>query len=385
MLTLLSITIDDVLKWFIRLFVFFLPIIWLPGITQNNLQNLFFDFGCLAIFFIAILTKEKRKFTNYNIPIIFLYCSIFSIFSRTFSPMLLHLLCGFLFYYAIITTMNRDEIYNIARILLFVAWINILALFFQILGKDLIYCPKDSVEAMAIGWPVKCGFMGLNKHLAIFLALASGFCYSYCWFFIILILGIIIYLKSLTALIGFLVIILLFISKKRKINIMPYLITLPIISVIFIFSTNSFYKFSVRWETWSVALKDIFRNIFWGKGFGNFNIDVPVSWVNNTKEIINNAPTFNEYIKAMSEFGLLPFLIIALSVFLYFRKLYLWTKQYNDVQILFRVVMAILAMCLFQDLLHSARLGGPILLIVALFELSMITKKEAEVYVTDKI
>ncbi len=374
----LSITInfDYLFKWIVRLFALMLPIIWLPNIPQDILQTMFFDYGCLFIFFTSLLVKQKRPFFNYNIPIIFLYSSIFSVINRTFAPALLHLLCGMLFYYAIMTAMDKEEIYNIAIMLLITTWINIAGLFFQVLGKDLIYCPKDTVEAMAMNWPVKCGFMGLNKHLAIYLAIVSGFCYSYCWYLGILILGIILYLKSLTALIGFLVILLLFIAKKRKINILPYLAILPIISVIFIFTTKTFYKFTVRWETWSIVLKQIFRNIFWGKGLGNFNIDAIFS---SAKEmgIINNVPASNEYIRIMSEFGLLPFLIIALSVFLYFRKLYLQTRQYNDVQVLFRVVMAIILMCLFQDLLHFPRLGGPILLIVALFELSMITKKEA--------
>lgn len=370
----LSITInfDYLFKWIVRLFALFLPIIWLPNIPQSILQTIFFDYGCLFIFFTSLLVKQKRPFSNYNIPIIFLYSAIFSIFSRTFSPFLLHLLCGMLFYYAIITAMDKEEIYNITIILLIVSWINILAMFFQILGKDLIYCPKDTEEAMTMNWPVKCGFMGLNKHLAMFLAIVSGFCYSYYWLFGILFLGIILYLKSLTALIGFLVIVLLLISRKRKINILPYLAILPIISVIFIFATKTFYKFTVRWETWNVALKDIFNNIFWGKGFGNFHL--PEMLISG--EIVSPSSS-SEYIRAMSEFGLLPFLIIMLSIFLYFRKLYLQTKQYNDVQILFRVVMAILVMCLFQDLLHFARLGGTIFLIVALFELSMITKKEA--------
>lgn len=374
----LSITInfDYLFKWIVRLFALSLPIIWLPNISQDILQMMFFDYGCLFIFFLSLLVKPKREFSNYNIPIIFLYCSIFSIFSRAFSPMLLHLLCAFLFYYAIITCMAQEEIYNITIIFLITAWINIAALFFQILGADLIYKPKDTEAAMTMNWPVKCGFMGLNKHLAIFLAMVSGFSYSYYWLFSILILGIILYLKSLTALIGFLVILLLFFARKRKINILPYLTVLPVIAIAFIFITKTFYKFTVRWEVWNIALKEIFHNIFLGKGLGNFHLP----GMSISGETVLSPPISNEYIKAMAEFGLLPFLIIALSIFLYFRKLYLKTKQYNDVQVLFRAVMVILVMCLFQDMLHFARLGGVILIIVALFELSMITKKEAICY-----
>jgi len=322
--------------------------------------------------------KEKRPFLNYSIPVIFIYTAILSVLSLSFSGGLLHILCGFLLYYAIITRMDEKELHLVPLVFIVTAFINIGAMFLQILGIDLIYHPKNPVEAMTMNWPVKCGFMGLNKHLAIFLAIVSGFSYSYCWLFSILIFGIILYLKSLTALIGFLVILLIVVSKKRKVNILPYLFAvLPVIGTAFIFITKTFYKFTVRLEIWSEALKEIFYNIFWGKGLGNFNLNAPVSWANNTKEVIGNSPIFNEYINLIGEFGLIPFLLIAMSVFLYFRKLYLKTKQCNDVKVYFQVIIAILVMCMFQDLLRFARLGGAILVIAAMFELSMITKKEA--------
>jgi len=353
----LSITIDKLFKWSLRLFVFFLPIIWCQGITQNNLQNLFFDFGCLAIFFIAIIKKEERIFINYNIPIIFIYASILTALSLTFSISLLHLLCASLLYYAIVTRIDKNELEVIPIIVMITVWLNILVMLGQVIGIDLLLYDTK----------IHCGMMGMEKHLAMFLAIGSAFIYSYCWFLNIFIFVILIYLKNITAILGFLTIFLLIYLRKHR-------ITFPVIAgsicIILGILIKGIYKFSNRFDIWINALKDIFRNIFIGRGIDGFNGLVTVN------KIDYQVPqSYSELIRAMYSFGLIPFILIAGSVFIYYRKLYL-TQKNNCVKVYFQVVMAIIVMSLFQDTLHVARLGGIIVVLIALFEVSLLTKKE---------
>jgi len=353
----LSITIDKLFKWALRLFVFFLPIIWLQGITQNNLQNLFFDFGSLIIFFIAVLTKEKREFTNYNIPIIFIYASILTLIQLTFSTSLLHLLCALLLYWAIVTRADESELKIMPIIIIITAWLNISIMFLQIFGIDLLMYDTK----------VKCGMMAMEKHFAIFLALSSAFIYSYCWYLNILIFAILIYLHNITAILGFLTIFLLMYSKKHKITIPVIIGTLIIISGILI---KMSYKFSNRFDIWINALKDIFRNIFIGRGLDSFNGLVTVN------KIDYQVPqSYSEFIRTMYSFGFIPFILIAISVFTYYKRLYLIQKN-NCAKVYFQAVMAIIVMSLFQDTLHIARLGGIIVVLIALFEVSLKTYKE---------
>jgi len=211
--------------------------------------------------------------------------------------------------------------------------------------------------------------MALDKHLAMFLAFASAFAYAYSWIFSILIFGVLLYLGNTTSLIAFLFILSVIILRKRKINILYSIPILSAVGIGYLTITNTFYKASFRLGLYIESLKDIFKNIFIGNGLGSFNVNMP-------EPLGGITSSYSEYLRIAGEFGLVPFLLIISGVFLYYKNLYLKTRQYNDCKIYFQAVIVILIMCLFQDVFHFARLGGVMLVVIAMFELSMITKKE---------
>jgi hypothetical protein len=211
--------------------------------------------------------------------------------------------------------------------------------------------------------------MGMEKHLAIFLVLASAFLYSYCWYLNIFIFAILLYLQNVTAIIGFMVVFLLVISRKHRIVIPTIIFSLLAISGIFI---KYSYKLSNRFDIWVNAIQDIFRNIFIGRGLDNFQSVVTVNKIDYPVP-----QSYSEAIRALYSFGLIPFILIATSIFVYYRKLYLIQKN-NCMRVYFQAVMAIIVMSLFQDTLHVARLGGIIVVLIALFEASLLTNKEED-------
>jgi len=351
----------------LKAFILIVPTLYLPGIKQESLQLMLFHYGTLILFSIGILKDSQRKFSN---PSLLLLISVSILLALTrsgrgFSLTFINIVFGSLLYYTIITSAKDAKSY--VKYFLVLAWINIAFFILQVFGLNLIYSE-----------PISCGAMAKEKYLAIFLSFIAPMSTTIPGLFALLIGGILLLIKSYTALLAFFASLAMLCWLKRKTD--KTMSTLGILIVIAIFAaflvpmlfSNFFYKISTRQDAWIFTLKESFQNILLGRGLDSF--DNYIATTNVSATLI--ASTYSEYLRMMYEFGVIPFLIIIVSAIFYFKQLWIKGREYFTPKIYLASIIAILISMAFQDTMHVTRLGVLAVVILALFEVSLIDTQE---------
>ncbi len=357
---------DNLFDRCLKAFLFLLPIIWLPGFTQVNLQLLFFNYGALILFGMSVLTT-KREFSN---PLIFLFLitSItISVFRNpySFSLSLLNIVCGCLLYYAIVR--SAKDINGILKIFVWVGAINMVMAALQIFGLNFLYQFNPSIGK----YPV-CGFMGHKNHLAMFLTLISPILLHFSWVFLIPVLILLLYLDCLSALLGFFVGLAILVYFKKRIffyRVTALVAMLFSIKLLLSFHIQS-YRVSCRLPVWIVMLKESFLNPFLGFGLDSFKVFSK----NLSTDSINIVTSYSEYMLSFFEWGILPVIVILYYSFKHYKKIFI--KENPVCQALLASVLSFLIMMGFQDPLHITRLAIPFLVVLACLEVVCIENRK---------
>jgi len=346
----------------LKIFLFCLPIIWLPGFTQANLQMLFFNYGTLILFGLGILLPAKREFKNYNILLILSLSILISLLTNphALSLSLLNIIFGCILYFIIVRT-TRD-VKGVIKVFLWLVCLNIGVAILQIFGIDFLYKEK-----------VICGLMAHKNHLAMFLALTSPMMISYSWLFALPIFILLFYIKCLSALIGFTVgVFILLYFKNTRFLYKAIIYSLLAIMIVLAFIKLPEYKTSSRLPVWNIMFKESLVNPFLGKGLDSFKILASSISTVKTDVIIS----YNEYLRASFELGILSVIVILLSLFKYYKNIF--TQDNILCQIFLVSIITFLILAGFQDPLHITRLAIPFLVIMACLEIVCIDNQKKE-------
>lgn len=349
----------------LKAFIFCLPIIWLPGIQQSNLQLLLFNYGTLILFGLSIFLPAKREFSNHNILLIFTVSIILSLIRNPLilSISFLNIIIGCLLYYTIVRSV--DDIKNIVNIFVWLASLNIIMAITQIANLHLLY--KEDVV---------CGLMAHKNHLAMFLALVSPILLKRSWLFIPLVFILLVYLQCYSALLGFLVGLAIWlyfrnIKWQEKIIISSITIFIAIFILMSIFSSNfPAYKITSRFPVWEIILKESFSNPFIGKGIDSFKALSNILSSSGV-DVINS---YSEYMRLIFEFGIFAVILIGISLFRYYKKLFI--KDNQICQTLLASIASFLIIMGFQDPLHIVRLAIPFVVILGCLEANCIDNRK---------
>lgn len=379
-----SFTITNIFDWCLKFFILLTPIIWLPGITQNSLQLMIFHYGSILLFSIAIISPSKRDFKNYNILILLLLSTIVTLirFSKGISVGYLNIVFGCLLYYAIVHSVK--DVRSVSRWFVYAVWINIGFMLFQLMGLDLLY----SNETMDVSggviqrwWQLKCGLMAKNNHLGMFLAMVCPMIAATYTMFLVTVGGVILLLKSHSATYGYfvgMIVIVLLRGWRRSTKIIGILMITFLIALLGTrLWEGELSSMAYKFECWWFYFKGSFVNPFIGNGIGALPLHTGHGELGLSSSIIENS--YNEYIRFMYEFGVLPFIIFTLSMVSYYANLFKKAKNYFMPRILLASISAILVVFFFQDPLHIPRLAVPIIVIFALFEASCLEAIKKEV------
>jgi hypothetical protein len=358
--------IPNLFDWCLKVFILLSPIIMMSGFTQNDLQLLFFNYGAILLFGLSLALPPKREFKNYNISILLLFSSAVILAQPVYclSEDFLNIIFGCLLYYAIVR--STSDIKGVLKWLIPVFFINAVIFILQMNKIDFLYKPD-----LIGGPPPVCGLMAQQNHLAMFVSFIAPILALFSWFFLPLAALILIILDCHCATAGFILILLTLIffyrkDKKKTIG----LSVLTVICLMFFFRHYfQEYHFSTRMPAWKFSLKESFANPFIGHGLGSFAKDIDFLYFKK----LHITETYNEYFRAFYDLGIVPTVIFLLSVFHYFKKI--WVKTDISV-ILFASVIPFLGIMGFQDPLHIVRLAVPFLIIAALFEASLINGGE---------
>lgn len=364
----LSITIDTVFDKCLTVFLFVSTLIWLPGIRQNSLQMICFDYGSLLLFGLSIALPAKRDFKNYNIFLVFFLCIFVSIANnyKAYPINLIHVISGCLLYFSVVRSVKNIEL--IKKVFIYIALINIPFFILQRLGVNVVY---NSAE---VGLPIfyTSGLMSRNYHLAYFLSFAFMFAFSSKQMkilYAVALIAILLLIKSYACILAFAIGGMVFaITKYKKKAVLPIIIVAVLFSGLIAYKHNTVaIKFLGRSEASAYIVREILVNPFIGHGIGSFEFDVNLFGKNP-----KHGSAYNQYARLAYEMGLLPFLLLCFGIIRYYKSI----CRKNPM--LLGALAVILVFPLFHEVLRWARLSISIVVIVALYEVYCLDKIRKE-------
>jgi len=357
----LSFTTTNLFDWCLKFFILLTPIIWLEGIAQRPLQLLCFHYGAIILFGIAIVLPSKRRFSNYNIPLLLLFSIIITLVRSPlgFSIVFLNILLGSLLYYAIVRGVN--DIKSVSRWFIYLLLINLAVMLLQAVGLDLVYAPHVKEVKLF-------GLMGSSNQLAMFAAIVTPIISMTYFNLIWVVYGLLFALKSHTAYFGYfvgLIVLIWFLNRHKYSKVFSMGLVLFVVASCVYLSPHLASSFGSRFPAWGYMLKESFINPFLGNGLGVFAIDRNM---NLSQLMIGDS--YNDYFRLLYEFGSAMTIILFMSIFIYYKRLFLKARKYFTPKVLLASVCAGLACMITRDVLTTVRLAIPFLIILALFEAS---------------
>ncbi len=346
---------------------------WLPGITQNGLQFLIFDYGSLLLFAVSMLSAPIRDIKNPALLSILAGCAWTTmwIVPRAFSPDMVHVLTGCLLYCAIIRSLKDHK--GAIKVLVWLAFFNIAIALLQKLGLDPVYQPQSNVTTLIQQQHLSmAGVMGRNYHLSYFLAIVCPLALivyyrasMILWLFsaiVMLIVG------SWAAALGLIVASAFSLSLRllpagRKVLIFSTIILSIFLAVNY---KSLFQKFAVRAESYTYILKCAFENPLIGSGLGSFDVAIGL---NTDKNRLDSS--YNQAFKLIFELGIMPVLVILISIFTFMRKM----KPSGFVAM---AMIALLTFPMFHETFRFAKFLALTIFVFALYEIT--SKKQGDLY-----
>jgi len=189
--------------------------------------------------------------------------------------------------------------------------------------------------------------------------------------------GLLFVLKSHTAYLGYftgLIVLIWFLNRHKNSRMFSMCLVLFVIGACFFLRGHLASSLGSRWPAWEFMLKEGFINPFLGCGLGMFSQDVSMLFGNTSIQ-----DSYSDYFRLIYEFGPTMFLILAVSAFLYYKRLFLQARKYFTPKILLASVSAILICMVQRDVLNVVRLAIPSVIILALFEASCLDSINKEV------
>lgn len=231
------------------------------SLSLNAIQLQFFQYGAIALFITALLTKPVREFKDKYAGWLLLTFFVSIFFHPSGIRNFGYIFLGFIIYYVVVTRVKNIK--PLFWVIFSVATLNTIFGVLQFFGINLIYAPTGRID----------GLMRISNQLGIYQALALPIAFSLSpWLAIIPLIGLILS-KSITAIIASIVgMAYLLWHKKRDIGMIHYAGLLGIFGVLFIKSHQTIvYKLGLRFWVWKETLFEILKKPF-GHGIGGFKM-----------------------------------------------------------------------------------------------------------------
>jgi len=280
---------------------------------------------------------------------------------------MIHLVAGVLLYYAIVLGVKnpRKILWTFAAVMV----VNIVIAIAQKTGFYLVYdtgsITNTSIKESHLSMP---GLMGRNYHLGYIMVFLTPLCFILKkwlgWIMMLISLLFIVLIESWACRLAFGTMSLVLLSRmipKRYLLISILLIAGLVTSL---YHPVLQRKIRVRTDSYNYIINESLINIFKGRGIGTFDIDTRLYDADSIVE-----SSFNQYLRTIYEMGIIPFLIMCMAFWKYF-------KSFTSKNIYFLAsIAAILTYPMFHEVLRFARFNILIIAVVALFEISCINRQ----------
>lgn len=371
-----TINFDDVFGVFLLLSM----LVWFPGMTQNGVQFIFFDYGALVLFGLSTMLPARREVGHGNILLIIALCVIGALLNnyKAYPVGMIHLISGCLLYVAAVRNIEKVE-----RVIFFLILLCAINMFFSVLqcfGIDFLYDRlrsikenNETIQNMHFSMP---GLMARNYHLAYILTICTPLAFLLTWQigigFTLASLVIIFLVKSYAVVLAFSCMALfLFFRKMTTVFCFDPLRTfIAIVLILAAVVAMNFkqipIKLGVRKDAYMYVMREAFVNPFKGNGIGSFEVDA---------NLYGDAPKFsssyNQYLRLAYELGLFPVITIFVGAVLYFKKV----KSFSNG--IAAAIVAILAFPMFHEVMRFARLDLIIIAVLSIFEVDRLERERS--------
>ena len=237
------------------------------GFSNANNQLLFFQFGVLTLFIIALFCKPQRVIKDKWLALSLALCLLSVFWHPKTVKIFPNIMLGFLLYYLV--AMYTKNIKKIACAVLIVSALNTIFAILQSFGIHWFYKPSGRID----------GLMCISSHLGMYQALAVPICYWLNpWFVIIPIIGLLLS-KCLIANIAVSVAMIIYLRRKLARNMagsvwVMFGLSISVISAILAWQ-YVIQKGFIRLTVWNETIKLIWQKLFLGYGAGTFKLMIP--------------------------------------------------------------------------------------------------------------
>ena len=266
------------------------------GAVNSAIQLQFFQYGAVALFITALLTKPVREFKDKYAGLFLAICFVNVFLHPSGLRNFGYILLGVLIYYAVVTRVKNIK--SLLWVIFAVSLSNTIFALLQFFGIHLIYSDIGRID----------GLMCISNHLGIYQALALPLCYSLNPYLAIIPLIGLLLSNCVTATIAAVIGMSYFLWHKRyKMGSVTFMCFL---SGIAFFVARNFkviiYKMQLRFWVWGQSLEHIIQKPLAGHGIGGFKM---------TKIIYGQFDNpYNLYIETAYFIGIVGLIVLLLFV-----------------------------------------------------------------------
>lgn len=340
-----------------------LTCLWLPGVTQSGLQLMILDYFGPMLLAASFLFPQERDSKNPALLALIAACVLTSICAnfKGYPSDLIHILGGCCIYWALVRSLKDPK--GLAKTVVYIALANIVLALIQKAGFNPIYVVDPGlykIQEQHLSMP---GAMGRNYHLSYFITAAIPLAFYVNW-----------RLGALTAVLGgiavcmigsyilvfsMLAVLLYGLSKWIDDRVIVCIVLLAIGAGIGLKHGEIATKFMVRQDAYAFSIKDIMANPFIGHGLGSFDLSI-----NLQTDVPKYDSSYNQWLKAAFEIGLVPLILVIMCAFRYF----MFLKGFNEYILL--AFFALMLFPMFHETLRFARLTTLSVVVLSLLEIT---------------
>ncbi len=346
-----------------KILVIALTCLWLPGITQSGLQLMILDYFGPLLLAASLLFPSERETRNPAPLLLIAACVCTTIFTnfRGYPSDLIHITGACCIYWALVRNLKDPK--GLAAVIAYIAIANITLALCQKSGFNPIYVTEpalNKIQELHLSMP---GVMGRNYHLSYFIIAAIPLAFYFNWrigMLLTMLASVAVFLiGSYILVFSLLAVILYGLSQWIDTRVVLCIVLVALGAGIGLKHETIANKLMVRKEVYAFSVQEIVANPFVGHGLGTF--DVAINLDSNTPKFDSS---YNQWLKAAFEIGLLPILLVVMAMWRYFKSF----RTFNAYILV--AICALMFFPMFHETLRFARLTTLSVVILSLLEIT---------------
>lgn len=323
-------TVDMIFDWCLKVFILGCMLFYIPGIQFYIPQTMYFQYGGMLIFLFCFLKSSKRDVKNPYLFAVFLYAAVATVLG-SFTPQsrlqLLNFFIGFVLVKSLADRISLDLKWIGGFLAGFAAW-NVIWLILQMYNIDPVF---SSVAPGNMPQTDHVGMLALKSNLGVYAALAFPFIWAYSPWASIIVIPLLWFGQSSTAVAAVLVTFLFILWNKNKRIFYASLGACTALGIWYVFKIDApSGQFLKRFWVWLAGIRYLSASNPWfGNGLGSWGA-LKFSTIQDNGAAQVWVWAHNEFLQYSFELGIFGFLTLYAYITNFFKRINLAIKDHRD-------------------------------------------------------